>query len=63
MCNLSQGIENRALARGREKGREDEKKAIARKLQKKNMPIEEIAQFVERDVEIVRQWLSEESPG
>ena len=63
MCNLSQGIENRALARGREKGREDEKKAIARKLQKKNMPIEEIAQFVERDVEVVRQWLSEEAPG
>ena len=63
MCNLSQGIENRALARGREKGREEEKKAIARKLQKKNMPIEEIAQFVERDVEVVRQWLSEEAPG
>ena len=55
MCNLSKGVEERSFARGRE----DEKKSTARKLQKMNMSVEAIAQFVERDVNTVRQWLSE----
>ena len=59
MCNLSKGVEDRGIAIGREKGRENEKKATARRLQKMGMPIEVIAQSVDRNMETVMQWLSE----
>ena len=59
MCNLSKGVEDRGIAIGREKGRENEKKATARRLQKMGMPIEVISQSVDRNMETVMQWLSE----
>ena len=67
MCNLSKGVEDRGIAigrkkgreEGREEGRENEKKATARRLQKMGMPIEVIAQSVDRNMETVMQWLSE----
>ena len=67
MCNLSKGVEDRGIAIGRKKGREEgrkegrehEKKATARRLQKMGMPIELIAQSVDRNMETVMQWLSE----
>ena len=67
MCNLSKGVEDRAIAigrkkgreEGREEGRENEKKATARRLQKMGMPIEVIAQSVDRSTETVEKWLAE----
>ena len=59
MCNLSKGVEDRGIAIGREKGRENEKKVTARRLQKMGMPIEVIAQSVDRNTETVKKWLFE----
>ena len=71
MCNLSKGVEDRGIAIGRKKGREEgreegrkegrenEKKATARRLQKMGMPIEVIAQSVDRSTETVEKWLAE----
>lgn len=58
MCNLSKGVEDRGIAIGREQGRENEKKATARRLQKMGMPIEVIAQSVDRSTETVEKWLA-----
>lgn len=55
MCNLSKGVEDRGIAIGRE----NEKKATARRLQKMGMPIEMIAQSVDRNMETVKKWLFE----
>ena len=60
MCNLSKGIKDSGIAIGREEGRELEKKATARRLRKMGMPLELIAQSVERGEETVLKWLSEE---
>lgn len=64
MCNLSKGIKDSGIAIGREEGLEEgqelEKKATARRLRKMGMPLELIAQSVERGGETVLKWLSEE---
>lgn len=60
MCNLSKGIKDSGIAIGREEGQELEKKATARRLRKMGMPLELIAQSVERGEETVLKWLSEE---
>ena len=43
----------------REEGRVEGRKATAINLKAMNMPVEQIAQAIEENVEIVEQWLSE----
>ena len=43
----------------REEGRAEGRKATAINLKAMNMPVEQIAQAIEENVEIVEQWLSE----
>ena len=53
--------EGRAEGRveGRAEGRAEGRKATAINLKAMNMPVEQIAQAIEENVEIVEQWLSE----
>ena len=44
---------------GREEGRAEGKRAAAINLKAMNMPTEQIAQALEENVEVVKQWLAE----
>ena len=53
---LSEGLD-----RGRTEGLNEGKRAAAVNLKAINMPIEQIAQVLEENVEVVEQWLEETS--
>ena len=59
MCNLGQGIRERAEREGREKGREQSVRLISANLLKAGMPINQIAQIVEVNVEKLQGWFQE----
>ena len=52
MCNLSQGIENRALARGREEGIEKGIRGAIDICRKLNLPEEEILRQIMQQYEL-----------
>ena len=44
---------------GRAEGREEGRRAVALRLKAMNMPVEQIAQALEENVEVVEQWLAD----
>ena len=59
MCNLSQGIEERGIEKGIEKGRAEELKFIILKLYHNGFTAEQIASATDKDIEEVKVILSE----
>ena len=57
MCELTDMIEKRGELRGENRG----KRAVAINLAGMGMTVDRIAQAVEENVSVVRQWLSAES--
>ena len=52
-------VREEGRAEGRAEGRVEGRKTTAINLKAMNMPVEQIAQAIEENVEIVEQWLSE----
>ena len=61
MCELTDMIEKRGELRGENRGRQEGKRVVAINLAGMGMTVERIAQAVEENVSVVRQWLSAES--
>ena len=61
MCELTDMIEKRGELRGENRGRQEGKRVVAINLAGMGMTVDRIAQAVEENVSVVRQWLSAES--
>ena len=57
-AGLSEGLD-RGRREGLSEGRTEGRRAAAINLKAMNMPIEQIAQALEENVEVVEQWLAE----
>lgn len=58
MCKVMEDLRNESYAEGRVEGREQQAKDTAIRMNKKGRSVEEIADSIDFDVEIVKKWLS-----
>ena len=58
MCKVMEDLRNESYAEGRVEGREQQAKDTAIRMNKKGRSVEEIADCIDFDVEIVKKWLS-----
>lgn len=58
MCKVMEDLRNESYAEGRVEGREQQAKDTAIRMNKKGCSVEEIADSIDFDVEIVKKWLS-----
>lgn len=62
MCREMEKMRDRSRAEGRQEGRQEgelaAKREVAIELQKRNMPIEAIAEIAKVSIELVKQWLT-----
>ena len=70
MCNLSDAIEDRGIQKGeaigikkgeaigREEGTMEQAKATAIRMNKKGLSLEDIAEAIDFNIEIVKKWLA-----
>ncbi|MCD8006852.1 MAG: hypothetical protein LUF29_07810 [Oscillospiraceae bacterium] len=61
MCNLSQGVYERGIQQGVERGEISKAKAMAISMHQDGMKEEQIAKYANVDVELVRKWLGGDS--
>ena len=57
MCEISEKIYQEEIERGMALGKLESQKEIARSLSKIGMPLEEIAEVLKVNVQIVQEWL------
>lgn len=58
MCKVMEDLRNESYAEGQAEGREQQAKDTAIRMNKKGRSVEEIADSIDFDVEIVKKWLS-----
>lgn len=58
MCKVMEDLRNESYAEGQAEGREQQAKNTAIRMNKKGHSVEEIADCIDFDVEIVRKWLA-----
>ena len=58
MCKVMEDLRNESYAEGQAEGREQQAKDTAIRMNKKGRSVEEIADCIDFDVEIVKKWLS-----
>jgi predicted transposase YdaD len=58
MCKVMEDLRNESYAEGQAEGREQQAKDTAIRMNKKGRSVEEIADCIDFDVEIVRKWLA-----
>lgn len=57
MCKVMEDLRNESYAEGQAEGREQQAKDTAIRMNKKGRSVEEIADCIDFDAEIVRKWL------
>ena len=58
MCKVMEDLRNESYAEGQAEGREQQAKDTAIRMNRKGRSVEEIADSIDFDVEIVKKWLS-----
>ena len=63
MCNLSEGIEEKALEKGRTEGREEEKAEFILNMHREGFSLEQIARVARMEIEEIKTIIKEASPS
>ncbi len=63
MCNLSEGIEEKALEKGRTEGREEEKAEFILNMHREGFSLEQIARVARMEIEEIKTIVKEVPPS
>lgn len=63
MCNLSEGIEEKALEKGRTEGREEEKAEFILNMHREGFSLEQIARVARMEIEEIKTIIKEVPPS
>ncbi|RGY00368.1 hypothetical protein DXA57_10110 [Blautia sp. OF03-15BH] len=63
MCNLSEGIEEKALEKGRAEGREEEKAEFILNMHREGFSLEQIARVARMEIEEIKTIIKEVPPS
>ena len=63
MCNLSEGIEEKALEKGRTEGREEEKAEFILNMHREGFSLEQIALVARMEIEEIKTIIKEVPPS